>query len=163
MEMKVERSTEANPYHFDRCGLDYIYLIGIERLACPRCGASYPIIPRMAELHRVIAGIVIEKPAELSGQEVRYLRSWIGVQAKEFAKWIGCDPAYLSRIENGHHAALGESADKLVRVYAMTHKEKMAAEEISERLQRASKRRKARQRCFRFVGQRWREQNEEAA
>jgi DNA-binding transcriptional regulator YiaG len=157
IEMRVDRATRENPYRFDRCGLDNVFLIGIERYVCPRCKAIYPMIPRIQELHAVIASILIEKSGSLTGQELRYLRKWIGVEAQVFADLLQVRPEHLSKVENGRIAKLGATADRLARVYAMTYKNGQEFQEIFERVQRAKKNRERAElrRQYHFSGKGW--------
>jgi DNA-binding transcriptional regulator YiaG len=162
--MKVTKATRDNPYHFDRCGLDNVLLIGIELYGCPRCGAVYPMIPRIQELHKAIAGSLVEKPTALTGQEVRYLRRWIGIEAQAFAELLGVTPEHLSKVEN-NRLTLGGAADRLVRVYAMTHKQQAEFEAISESVKRIKDARaRARlRRQYQYNGSRWRVESEAVA
>ncbi|MBV8451185.1 MAG: hypothetical protein JOZ29_02780 [Deltaproteobacteria bacterium] len=159
--MKVDKATRENPYRFDRCGLDDVFLIGIERHICPRCNAIYPIIPRIQELHTAIASVLSEKPGALTGQELRYLRRWIGVEAQVFADLLGLRPEHLSKVEN-NRLKLGAVAERLARVYAMTHKQQRAFDEISAKMQRikgARTRAQLRRQC-QFSGTHWKVEDE---
>lgn len=138
VEMKVDTATRETPYQFDRCGLDNVFLVGIERHTCPECESVYPIIPRIQELHTAIASILIEKRTPLTGQEIRYLRRWIGVESQVFADLLGLRPEHLSKVENGR-LPLGASAERLVRVYAMTYKKERKFRDISEKLGRVQR------------------------
>ena len=167
-EMRVQKATHEKPYHFERCGLDNVFLAGIDLHICDRCNFAYPIIPRIQDLHRTIASILIEKRAALEGQEIRYLRKWIGMEAQAFAEILGLRPEHLSKVENGK-LPLGAAAERLTRVYAMTYKQKMEFGEISERLPRVQRTKDARtrranlpHRC-QFRGNRWRVEEEAKA
>jgi DNA-binding transcriptional regulator YiaG len=164
IEMRVDKATHENPYQFDRCGLDDVYLIGIERHTCPKCNALYPIIPRIQELHTEIASILIEKASALTGQEIRYLRRWIGVEAQVFANLLGLRPEHLSKVEN-NRLKLGTAAERLVRIFAMTHKRERKFQDISRKVQGikdARQRARLRRRC-QFSGTRWKVEDEAQA
>jgi DNA-binding transcriptional regulator YiaG len=166
IEMKVDRATRENPYRFDRCGLENVFLIGIERHVCPRCKSIYPMIPRIQELHAVIAAILIEKSGPLTGEELRYLRKWIGVESKVFADLLQVRPEHLSKVENGRIAKLGATADRLARVYAMTYRNEQEFQEIVDRVQRVKKSREhgGLRRQYHFSGKGWKaEQAADAA
>jgi DNA-binding transcriptional regulator YiaG len=161
IEMKVDQTNNDNPYRFEKCGLDNVCLVGIELHTCPRCKAVYPIIPRIQELHMAIASILIDKPVPLIGQEIRYLRRWMGVLSQDFAALLGFGPEHLSKVENGR-VKLGAAGDRLVRVYAMTHRKQRAFDEISERLAKVKRIKTGRirdtmlRRCQLLRGQTWR-------
>jgi transcriptional regulator with XRE-family HTH domain len=98
-----------------------IFLVGIMVLTCPVCKVESPIIPRMAELHRVIANSLLEKKESLRGDEIRFLRKNAGFPAQDFAALLGVTPSHLSRIENAKTNKLGAPADRLVRLVAKAH------------------------------------------
>jgi putative zinc finger/helix-turn-helix YgiT family protein len=86
-------------------------LIGVPVSRCARCGEYEVAIPAIDELNRVLAGAVVRKRSRLAGAEVRFLRSYLGYAAADFAKLIGSDPATVSRWESdkqriGHHTDL---------------------------------------------------------
>lgn len=86
-------------------------LVGVPVSRCPSCGEHEVAIPAIDELNRVLASAVIRKRGRLVGGEVRFLRSFLGYSASDFAKLIGSDPATVSRWESdkqpiGHHTDL---------------------------------------------------------
>ena len=86
-------------------------LVGVPVSRCSSCGEYEIAIPAIDELNRVLADAVIRKRARLAGSEVRFLRSYLGYSAADFAKLIGSDPATVSRWESdkqpiGHHTDL---------------------------------------------------------
>lgn len=86
-------------------------LIGVPVSRCASCGEYEVAIPAIDELNRVLAGAVIRKRGRLVGGEVRFLRTYLGYSAADFAKLIGSDPATVSRWESdkqpiGHHTDL---------------------------------------------------------
>jgi DNA-binding transcriptional regulator YiaG len=117
-------ATLQDPYRYDLSGLEDTYLIGITIQFCPGCKVESPIIPRILELHNVIARSIADKPSLLNGDELRFLRKWAGLPAKQFAALLGIDASHLSRAENGKTKHLGAPADKLARAVAMAANEK---------------------------------------
>jgi putative zinc finger/helix-turn-helix YgiT family protein len=118
IEMEGRKATVQHPYAYDLSGLRNIFLAGILVRVCPRCHAEVPVIPRIAELHRVIARALVSKPALLNGEEIRFLRKQAGFPAQKFAALLGVSPEHLSRFENGHYLSLSKSADRLARAIA---------------------------------------------
>lgn len=112
----TRKATLEEPYTYKPSGLPDVALLGIIVNVCPRCGLESPILPRVTELHQVIAHTLHKKPTPLSGAEIRFLRKVAGVSAQRFAKMLRIDPTYLSKIENGH-VKPGESVDHLIRLY----------------------------------------------
>jgi transcriptional regulator with XRE-family HTH domain len=123
-------ATQKAPYQYSLSGLKNVYLSGIVVHECPDCRAALPVIPRVEELHDLIARDLASKRGLLSGDEIKFLRKNAGFPAAKFAALLGVDPAHLSRIENGHTDALGESADRLARAIAMIAKDGDAAREV---------------------------------
>ena len=115
--LRVRVASLTNPYVYELSGLDDIRLSGVKIHRCRKCKTETPMIPRIAELHRVIARILLNKPGRLKGQEIRFLRKFAGKSSQQFAELVGVDPATLSRAECDKRA-FGASADKLVRVIA---------------------------------------------
>jgi DNA-binding transcriptional regulator YiaG len=118
-EMIPRMATAEAPYRYTLSGLSDIGLVGIVVRACPQCERESPIIPRIEELHHVIAMDLARKPGLLRGEEIKFLRKHADMPAKEFARLIGVGPEHLSRVENRRIETLGEPSDKLVRLCAM--------------------------------------------
>ena len=71
--MRKRQVTKAAPYAYTESGLDNVVLSGITVYVCPYCQAEVPVIPRIGQLHRVIADTLLHKPELLTGQELRFL------------------------------------------------------------------------------------------
>jgi putative zinc finger/helix-turn-helix YgiT family protein len=67
---------------------------------CDKCGYFEVAIPRPDALHRTIAAAVIRKPTLLSGPEMAFLRSELGMTSKALAKTLGVVKESVSRWEN---------------------------------------------------------------
>lgn len=88
-------------YRYDECGLDSVTLMDVEVRRCPECGEYEVDIPRMDELHRLIAQMVASKSPRLTAQEVRFLRKYLGFSGVDFAATLDVTPETVSRWENG--------------------------------------------------------------
>jgi DNA-binding transcriptional regulator YiaG len=117
--MRERVATAARPYAYTLSGLDNVRLVGVQVRRCGKCGIELPIIPRIAELHRLIAKALVELQRPLRGQEIRFLRKYAGMAARDFAAMLGIRHEHLSRVENGRTATLGRPADRLTRAIAM--------------------------------------------
>lgn len=95
-----ETDTNIVPHRYEESGLDYVVLLGVEERSCDGCGENELVLPRIAELHRVIARGVAEKEGRLEGQEVRFLLKFLGLSGANFAKSIGVSAETFSRWEN---------------------------------------------------------------
>jgi putative zinc finger/helix-turn-helix YgiT family protein len=114
-------SVVRKDYRFAESGLDNIVLNDIEVMVCSQCGGESPRIPNHDDLMRTIAVALIDKPFELAGDEVRFLRKYHGKSGEQFAQMVGIDRSHLSRIENGA-MAVSRQTDRLVRTLALIHK-----------------------------------------
>jgi transcriptional regulator with XRE-family HTH domain len=119
VEMSERQASMAQPYPYAISGLKDVFLVGIVVRECAKCGAVAPVIPRIAELHDVIARTLVKEPRPLRGDEIRFLRKAAALPARKFASLLGITPQHLSRIENGHTLKLGKAADRLARFIAI--------------------------------------------
>lgn len=126
VEMVERVATAEAPYQYILSGLSDVELIGITIRECKKCGKRMPVIPRITELHKVIAHTILLETRLLRGDEIRFLRKNAGISAKEFAALLGIDPSTLSRVEKGGQQ-LSSSIDKLARIVAggATHSEEI--------------------------------------
>jgi DNA-binding transcriptional regulator YiaG len=107
-------------YRFRESGLSNIFLRDIDVVICPKCKSESPRIPNHDDLMRTIAVALIDKPSELAGDEVRFLRKYLGEGSGPFAKMLGIDRSHLSRIENGA-MEISRQTDRLVRTLSLIH------------------------------------------
>lgn len=130
VEMVKGAATEKEPYRYALSGLPNVSLFGITVHRCPTCGFEAPIIPRTAELHQVIAELVLKKRSNLNGEEIRFLRKHAGFPANKFALLLGIGPAHLSHVETGKRKSLGGPTDRLVRALTLTAREGNGARDM---------------------------------
>ena len=64
-------------YLFTESGLSNVLLLKAEILVCEKCKRLSPRIPQHEDLLRTIAVALIDKPSELAGDEVCYLRKYL--------------------------------------------------------------------------------------
>jgi putative zinc finger/helix-turn-helix YgiT family protein len=105
---------ESRPYHYTESGLDNVYLVGVPRFVCEN-GHETVRIPRMVELHAVLAEAILKKPAPLTGKEMRFLRKQIGLLARDVAEELGVSAIQVSRWENGK-SRIPVARDRLFRL-----------------------------------------------
>ena len=104
---------------YDLGGLPHVELHGVEVARCGACGAEELGIPRIEQLHRVLATHLINQPRLLAPVEVRFLRKHIGLSAADFATCMGVSRETVSRWQTGKKP-LGAQADRLVRLLVAT-------------------------------------------
>jgi putative zinc finger/helix-turn-helix YgiT family protein len=117
--MKVTRE----PIVYRQSGLPNVRLQNIEVRRCPKCGETYEVIPRIEELHALLARAVATKAAKLTAEEVVFLRKWLGWDRAEFAKRMDVQPETVSRWENGTQVISG-TTERLLRLMALTQQPK---------------------------------------
>jgi putative zinc finger/helix-turn-helix YgiT family protein len=105
-------------YEFKESGLSGVTLQGIEIIACKHCKNEDPIIPRVNDLMRLLAVAVIAKPHRLVGEEVRFIRKYLGMTGDEFSRLLDIDKTSLSKWENNDDP-VGATNDRLMRVMAL--------------------------------------------
>ncbi len=105
-------------HDYSACGLPVV-LDGVTVHRCKKCGEHEVALPRIEELHRVIARSVIRKPTHLSPPEIRFLRKWLGHSGEDLARLMGVTPEQVSRWENGKRN-MGAPADRLLRMLVAT-------------------------------------------
>lgn len=98
--------------------LPTVQVSGIEGQVCSGCGDLKYGVPNLEGLLRVVVGVLIQKPARLSGPEARFLRKWLGWSGQDAADRLGFTPETVSRWENDR-VPISETADKLLRSLVM--------------------------------------------
>lgn len=130
IECGAEMVESPGTHDYRECGLP-VRLVGVTLARCPGCGNDDVEIPRIEELHRLIARTIIHKPHGLSGGEARFLRKWLGHSSRDFAEIMGVQPETVSRWESGAKP-MGATADRLLRVLVANDepREEYPAEEL---------------------------------
>jgi putative zinc finger/helix-turn-helix YgiT family protein len=100
-------------YPYKESGLEYVVLVGVTVQECPQCGERMVLIPRIEELHRLVAERIVSKKARLTGDEIQFLRKQLGWTVEFFSDLMGASSSMLSSWENG--AAADGSFDRLIR------------------------------------------------
>jgi DNA-binding transcriptional regulator YiaG len=106
--------TDTTMYQYTLCGLDYVYLVnGYVRQETPHGTAVS--VQDVEGLHRAIADDIIRNRAQLSGQEIRFLRKEMDLSQSNLAVLLGVDSQTVARWEKNASNIHG-SADRLLRV-----------------------------------------------
>lgn len=113
MQCGAAMKTKRENVRYDESGLP-ITLIGVNVSRCSSCGEYEVAIPRIEELHRTIALMLIQKETRLMPAEIRFLRTYADWTGVELAKQLGVSPETMSRWEHGT-TAMGPVADRLLR------------------------------------------------
>ncbi len=103
-------------YHYTACGLDNVYIEGVEIVRDDH-GEEVVKIPRIGVLHRLIAKALIDKRGPLDGRELRFLRTEMGMTQAGLAEILHVDAQTVGRWERGETPTQA-TADTLVRKLA---------------------------------------------
>ncbi|CAN5910717.1 hypothetical protein BH11GEM1_BH11GEM1_08040 [soil metagenome] len=101
-------------------GLAHVELHGVDVTKCAACGREGMAIPRIGQLHRVLAEAFVTQRRMLAHPEIRFLRKHIGLSGVEFAQRMGVARETVSRWETGSYP-MGATADRLLRLLVVTH------------------------------------------
>jgi len=105
-----------NRYHYKECGLDNIIIEGIDILE-DADGEEVIHIPRINQLHRIIAEAILRRPSRLSGKELRFLRTRMGKTQAQLAELLHRDVQTIARWEKGE-VDMDGNAETLFRLIA---------------------------------------------
>jgi putative zinc finger/helix-turn-helix YgiT family protein len=115
-DLKVTRED----HHYTRSGLSNVWLRNMEARTCRACGARHIPIPRVTQLHRVLAEILVNQRSRLTSEQVRFLRKYLGLSGKDFAARMGVTASQVSRWESDSaEDRIGPVADRLLRLLVM--------------------------------------------
>jgi DNA-binding transcriptional regulator YiaG len=106
-------------YNFKESGLPNVVLCGIKLIKCDHCNNEDPIIPAMNDLFRTIALALVCKPYRLAGEEVRFLRKYLGLTGDKFSRLLHVDKSTLSKWENNDDP-VGNQSDLAIRLVVMS-------------------------------------------
>jgi putative zinc finger/helix-turn-helix YgiT family protein len=100
---------------YEASGLPNVTLANVEVRRCGKCGEFEVVIPKLEQLHRVLAQAVAMKKSRLTAAEIRFLRKYLGWSGVDFAKHMGVAAETVSRWENDREP-MGPVADRLLRM-----------------------------------------------
>jgi DNA-binding transcriptional regulator YiaG len=103
-------------YHYTECGLDNVILTGAQ-FVTEKDGEEIVTIPNINGLHRVIAKALVEKDGSLTGKEIRFLRTEMGLTQAQLAVIVHRSSVEISRWECGSHP-IDSNGEALIRLVA---------------------------------------------
>lgn len=106
-------------YRYDECGLDNVILVDLETCEDDE-GALVVTIQHVNVLHRAIMEAIALKPTGISGREVRFIRTELGLTQAELAARINKDAQTVARWEKGK-TPIDPTADTVIRMIALEH------------------------------------------
>lgn len=104
-------------YHYTESGLDNVMVFGM--VPClDDDGDQVVTIPNIAGLHRAISKQIVKHAAGISGKELRFLRTEMGMTQAELAKVVHHDAQSVARWEKGE-CPIAPNAEALIRLLAI--------------------------------------------
>jgi len=110
----AEMRSEKREHRYIESGLENVWIEGLTFHVCP-AGHELMSIPALAKLHRAIALALVSADRRFSGDEVRYMRKYLGLSNQDFARIMGVSEGQASRWATGA-VDIGGSAENLLRV-----------------------------------------------
>lgn len=104
-------------YRYTESGLDNIVITGIGALV-DDAGESCVSIPNVNGLHKVIAHGIVMRTSSMTGKELRFLRTEMGLTQAELAETVNREPLAISRWERGE-SPIDSNAEAIIRLMAI--------------------------------------------
>ncbi len=114
--------SHTGAYRYDIGIEEKIVLLGIPINRCPDCGEEEIGIPRLAELHQIVAETIASKSARLTPKEVRFLRKHLDMTNVRLAEIMGVAPETASRWQSEKGPQMGVVAERLLRLLILKEK-----------------------------------------
>jgi len=104
-------------YHYTECGLDNVF---IEGMCVPEDDHGEPVycIRNVTGLHKVIAHGIVNHRSAMAGNELRFLRTEIGLTQAEMAQLVHCDAQTVGRWERGE-TVMPPPSEALIRKHVI--------------------------------------------
>jgi DNA-binding transcriptional regulator YiaG len=104
-------------YRYTDSGLDNVMIEGVNFVA-DDAGEECVLIPNVNGLHKTIAHGIVARRGSMSGRELRFIRTEMGMTQAQLAEMLHREPLAVSRWERGESPIDG-NAEALVRLYAI--------------------------------------------
>jgi DNA-binding transcriptional regulator YiaG len=104
-------------YRYTESGLDNVMIDGVNLLA-DDAGERCMVIPNINGLHKAISHGIVVRRESMSGRELRFIRTEMGMTQAELANMLHREPLAVSRWERAE-SPIDANAEALVRLYAI--------------------------------------------
>lgn len=112
-----DRSKAMATYRYTESGLDNVIIHGAE-LVVDDDGEEVVSIPNINGLHKAIAESILLRQSSMSGKELRFIRTEMGLTQAELAEIVHREPLSVSRWERGE-TPIDHNAQALIRLMAI--------------------------------------------
>jgi transcriptional regulator with XRE-family HTH domain len=109
--MKMEKE-----YRYTECGLDNVVLVGLAECKDDR-GEECVTIPRINKLHEAIAMSILKRHGGMTGAELKFLRTLMGMTQAELGRIVNRDAQTIGRWERGEFEN-DPNAETIIRLVA---------------------------------------------
>ena len=123
---------KRKPYMYIECGLDNVFVYGVEPVVDDH-GKKVFGVENINGLHRAIAHRIVTQNAAMTGKQLRFLRTEMGLTQAELAKLVHKEPLTVGRWEREENP-IDENADTLIRLIGIERMgldPKMSVKELS--------------------------------
>lgn len=104
-------------YRYTESGLDNVIVQGLNYVR-DDAGNNVVTIPNIDGLHKAIAAGIIEQEGSMTGKELRFLRTEMGMTQAELAAIVHREALAISRWERGEVGQIDANAETLIRLVA---------------------------------------------
>ena len=104
-------------HHYTECGLSNVYICGMPQ-EVDDVGEPIITIPRINELHHLIALGIVTHEKGITGEELRFLRTEMGLTQSELGKLVHKDKQTIGRWERSE-TEIDSSGEALIRRMAI--------------------------------------------
>lgn len=109
-------ANNVTPYRYTESGLENVFIHGIQT-TIDEDGDEVVTIRNVTGLHKAIALTIISRNGLMTGRELRFLRTEMGVTQSELAKSIHKDAQSVGRWERGE-TPIDSNAETVIRLLA---------------------------------------------
>jgi DNA-binding transcriptional regulator YiaG len=104
-------------YRYTDSGLETVTIEGVS-FPMDDAGEECVMIPNINALHKVIAHGIVTRRSAMTGRELRFLRTELGMTQAQLADMLHREALAVSRWERGENP-MDENAEAIVRLYAI--------------------------------------------
>ena len=113
----TEIAERRKRYRYTECGLDNVFIEGIEA-GVDDDGDEVLYIPAVNALHKTIARGIVESESGVTGQELRFLRTMMGLTQAELARHVHHDAQSVARWEK-NRTPIQPASEIVIRLLAV--------------------------------------------
>lgn len=125
---------EPKTYHYRESGLDNVYIVGLDPVEND-AGAVVITIPFINKLHKALAEAIVSHKKGVSGMELRFLRTEMGLTQAELAVLVHKDKQTIGRWERGETEidSMAEAFIRRLSIEKLGLETRLTMEELAHR------------------------------